>query len=416
MAIINLVDSTFTAKNIATALSVYEYTVPGTALWYHLFIQVRLVAVAGGGDYTINLRLNDGDILADDPVVPKTTYTAPAGSQNFWFAGEVIANSGDVLNIMCLGLAGDIAVVGSIRICHDNAVGVTTYGNHLDVAATGEAGVDLSNAKLPAAPTTLTNITVPTVATVTDLATIFSGITSLPKWLRGLFRKDAMDATAKSEINTGGGTFSESTDSLEAQRDNYTTPPTVIAIADQIWDEAIAGHLVAGSTGEALDGASSAGAATPASLWAYTTRTLTQSAGAIAAIVAGTALTIERGDTLLAALTGLASNTGYVSIDFTVKRNKDDADNDAVIRIRKNASGVGDGLLRLNGEVGTAALGSITVVSATALTINLSAAATDDLVPEQGLYYDIQIIFAASVQTITEGMCDIVADVTKAIA
>jgi hypothetical protein len=39
----------------------------------------------------------------------------------------------------------------------------------------------------------------------------------------------------------------------------YTTPPTVGAIADQVWDEAIAGHLGAGSTGEALNAAGSAG-------------------------------------------------------------------------------------------------------------------------------------------------------------
>jgi hypothetical protein len=56
-------------------------------------------------------------------------------------------------------------------------------------------------------------------AGTTTLLGIFTGMTSLPKWLRGLFRKDAMDATAKSEINTGGGTFSETTESVEALRD-----------------------------------------------------------------------------------------------------------------------------------------------------------------------------------------------------
>jgi hypothetical protein len=42
----------------------------------------------------------------------------------------------------------------------------------------------------------------------------------MPKWLRGLFRKSAMDATAKSEINTGGGTYDETADSLEAIADS----------------------------------------------------------------------------------------------------------------------------------------------------------------------------------------------------
>jgi hypothetical protein len=52
-----------------------------------------------------------------------------------------------------------------------------------------------------------------------DAATLlakFTGITLLAKWLRGLFRKSAMDATAKTEVNDGGGTYDEATDSLEA--------------------------------------------------------------------------------------------------------------------------------------------------------------------------------------------------------
>lgn len=40
---------------------------------------------------------------------------------------------------------------------------------------------------------------------------------------------------------------------------SYTTPPTVGAIADQVWDEAIAGHVGAGSTGETLSDAGGAG-------------------------------------------------------------------------------------------------------------------------------------------------------------
>lgn len=51
------------------------------------------------------------------------------------------------------------------------------------------------------------------------IATVLSGITSLAAWLRGLVRKDAMDSTAKTELNTGGGTYNETTDSTEALRD-----------------------------------------------------------------------------------------------------------------------------------------------------------------------------------------------------
>lgn len=90
---------------------------------------------------------------------------------------------------------------------------------------------------------------------------IFTGITSAAKWLRGLFRKDAMDATAKSEINSGGGTFNETTDSLEAIRDtaplgstmrgtdnallasNYTTPPQASDIVTALNSSVVDGSL-----------------------------------------------------------------------------------------------------------------------------------------------------------------------------
>ncbi len=48
------------------------------------------------------------------------------------------------------------------------------------------------------------------------LASTLAGITSLAAWLRALARSDAADATAKTEINTGGGDWDEATDSEEA--------------------------------------------------------------------------------------------------------------------------------------------------------------------------------------------------------
>ena len=71
------------------------------------------------------------------------------------------------------------------------------------------------------------NIIIPDLVTLTTnigtvnsnisaIQTILTGITSLGKWLRGLYRKDTMDATAKSEVNSGGGTFDETLDSTQA--------------------------------------------------------------------------------------------------------------------------------------------------------------------------------------------------------
>jgi hypothetical protein len=55
----------------------------------------------------------------------------------------------------------------------------------------------------------------------TTWAAVFAGITSLAAWLRAGLRSSTPDATALSEINTGGGTYSATTDSQQAIRDVY---------------------------------------------------------------------------------------------------------------------------------------------------------------------------------------------------
>jgi len=163
-----------------------------------------------------------------------------------------------------------------------------------------------------------------------------------------------------------------------------------------------------------------AGDAIAADVWTYSPRTLTQAAAAVAAAVAGASISITRGDSLSVALTGLGSLAGYVSIDFTVKQSKHDTDDNAIIRIRKNASGLTDGLLRLNRADASlrSANGSITINSEPLgnITIALTAAETDDLAIGYNLYYDVQMITAAAVTTKTEGHCSVTADVTRLIA
>jgi hypothetical protein len=150
--------------------------------------------------------------------------------------------------------------------------------------------------------------------------------------------------------------------------------------------------------------------------WESESRTLTQAAASVVTTVSGSAITVTRGDTLSATLTGLSANTGYVSIDFSVKTAKTDDDSVALIRIRKNASGLTDGLLYINcASADTAANGSITVNSSTSITIALAAVETAKLV-QPGGWYDVQYIFAASVLTATAGTCVIADDVTQAVA
>lgn len=128
--------------------------------------------------------------------------------------------------------------------------------------------------------------------------------------------------------------------------------------------------------------------------------------------------TITRGDTMALDINDLGDLTGYVSIDFTVKEFAYEADTDAIIRIRLNASGVDDGLLRFNKAAETDdTLGSITIDDLTDgdITIALSATRTDDLAPQRNLHYDIQMITATAVETLLSARFTVSADITRAI-
>ena len=134
--------------------------------------------------------------------------------------------------------------------------------------------------------------------------------------------------------------------------------------------------------------------------------------------VNGSTITIHRGDTIEALLSGLGNLASYVSLDFTVKRSVHELDDAAIIRIRKNASGTDDGLLRLNGAAyPTGTDGSITIddLATGDITITLNAGVTKELIP--GNYtYDVQLIEADEVNTLTGGTLIVSPDVTRLVA
>jgi hypothetical protein len=155
----------------------------------------------------------------------------------------------------------------------------------------------------------------------------------------------------------------------------------------------------------------------PADTWAYATRTLTASVAQTIATLTGDNITVTRGDTVSLSLTGLGALTGYVSLDFSVKLSPSYTDAEATLRVRKNASGLNDGLLTLNGAAGTPAQGTITVDSEAAGNITLTVAAAAAAQLAAGKYqYDIQMITATAVHTLTIGEFAVVGDITKAVS
>jgi hypothetical protein len=340
--------------SIVAATVVGSYTCNADrAVYATLYAQ----GLAGNGDYVYHVTVTPSGLSEAEAL--KTTQTLGATTYVLW--GQTIPitiRNGDVMKVYLKGLAGDGATPDTrVNFFEDAALQPTTADRTLDVDANGGAEVGSFQAG---------------AITAAALAT-------------GAIDADALATDAVNEI------------------------------VDQVWNEVIADHVTAGSTGKKLTDASAAG-----DPWAAATRTLTQTAAAVTAAVSGATVTIQRGDTLSATITGLAANTSYVSIDFTVKASPDDTDDGAILRIRKNASTTNDGLLRLNGAAlvapVVAADGSITVNSATSITIALAARATDDLLDADGLFYDIQAVFATTVQTLTAGTCNITADITRAVS
>lgn len=134
----------------------------------------------------------------------------------------------------------------------------------------------------------------------------------------------------------------------------------------------------------------------------------------VAAAVAGSTITCQRGDTLTAALTDIGALTGYSKLWFTVKADKAHTDAQAVLFVEKAA-----GLTVVNGEAHTTTTnGSITVSDEATgdITITIKPAVTDDL-PVMSGYYDVQMSTAAgAVSTLTTGTFTVNADVTRAVS
>lgn len=345
-------------QNISSPLAIGAYTAAADRA---VMCQAFVDQAAGGGDYVMYCTLQIGGAGSSYVILPKTTMAAAAGETAIaGQSGWINVRSGDIVTVYVDGLAGDTTTPDTIvRWFEDAALQPTTADRTLAVDASGQVSV-------------------------------------------GAVATDAITATAIAADAIGSSELAAT---------------AVNEIADQVWDELLAGHVIAGSSGATLTTAGAGGGAIPASLWSYASRTLTQAAASVAATVAGSSITIQRGDTLSASLTNIGSLSGYVSLDFVVKQDTGQADTEALIWIRKNASGLSDGLLYLNGAAAaTATNGSITIDDEPTgdVIIALAAAETDDL--EEGTYvYDIQMISASGVLTKTSGTCIVSADVARAV-
>lgn len=131
-------------KDINAAVSVGAYTATATR-----GVIVRLLAdqVAGGGDYIAYVTVQLAGAGSHYRIIPLTTGTAAAALTAIGFVSiPVPVDTGDVLTVYIDGLAGD-TTTPDVRVdfYEQDYLRPTVTGRTLDVAATGEAGIDLTN-------------------------------------------------------------------------------------------------------------------------------------------------------------------------------------------------------------------------------------------------------------------------------
>ena len=454
--------ATLSSQNISAALLASTYTADADRA---VMIRVVLDVVAGNGDYKCWITVQQAGAGSAYQVGPITTFTVATGVTAIAFTSIMVPlNNTDVCKVYVLGLAGDNANVNIItRFYELDYVRPTIAGRTLDIASTGEVGLDFTNRLdttgiLPNAAAGGVN-GLPTV----DASNYIAGIVGTLNQLDDLNNAAAAPAMITSQnvrdamklAPTAGapdvGSIDKHLDDIPTNP--YTgTPPAMItgqqvrdamllaatapgvgaedSIDDKIDDISAGGGLDAQGVRDAMklaptEGAPAVGSVDdhlddlPANTWLNATRTLTSTAAATAAAITGSVLTITNSAGYAATLSGLTIPATWTGMLFSIKASIDDADASSVIQIRESNPGVGtDGLKILNAATALV-LGSGSLVvnqAAGTVAIALTAACTAQLGAQAGLVYDLKLFDSAAEPSIlTASSVNIVLTPTRAI-
>lgn len=168
---------------------------------------------------------------ASNGTIPANVHRWLTGTPNALVAGRVDSRPGALADDIITAAAHDestafplrSADTGSTQVARTGADGDTleTLSDQLDTKAS-QSSVDTVSTNVS---TLLTRIT----------STLFAGITSLAEWLGLIAGKQTGNSTARTELRAtgaGSGTYDETTDSLEAARDNVGTAGAGLTAAD----------------------------------------------------------------------------------------------------------------------------------------------------------------------------------------
>ncbi len=193
----------------------------------------------------------------------------------FYSAGSffsIVITTGTVDSVSVVG-----TVVAEFTIRKNSALKPTTAARTLDVSATGEAGIDWANIGSPTTAVNLSATNIDVGQVVASVSGAVGSVTGAVGSVTGNVGGNVVGSVASVSGavgsvtgNVGGnvtgsvgsvatGGISASSFAANAIDAAALAASAVAEIADGVWDEAISGHLGAGSTGAALNAAGSAG-------------------------------------------------------------------------------------------------------------------------------------------------------------
>lgn len=200
-------------------------------------------------------------------------------------------------------------------------------------------------------------------AVITDTEDLQIQIGAAGAGLTAVVWNAAWDAEVQGEVTNALNAYDPPTDTEMNAALAALNDPTVAAIADSVWNEGSAGHVDAGKAGEqlwtdvdavlvdteitipGLIAAIPGGGASAEDVWAYVTRTLTQSAASVVVAVSGSTIAVIEYTTWSISLTGLGSLAGRTALYFTVKDSRSQTDDQAFAQVEETI-----GLVRIDGE------------------------------------------------------------------
>ena len=186
----------------------------------------------------------DVETIKTQPVTCSGGVTIPAATlastTNITTVGAVSGSVGSVTGNVGGNVAGSVGSISGVSFPSNFALlGINASGHVVRVVLcdtvttytgnTPQTGDAFARLGAPAGASVSVDVAAVKSDTATLLSritsTLFAGITYLARWLGAIAGK-AADSSTSTEIRatTAGATYDQTTDSLEAQRDNYTAP------------------------------------------------------------------------------------------------------------------------------------------------------------------------------------------------